>query len=99
MTGEEIHELGRTGARKAKKWLEATTRANVHWVNPSWAAKLEFDWADGNKFSFDLGGVLLGDSLEGKTFLAESKYYTKPGDQPSEYRAYLARCYRTLQMR
>lgn len=79
VSGEQLHERGREGASRAKEWLEATTRVNAHWVNPHEYAvpKLSFPWADATakKFSFDLGGVLLGGDLHSQMFLAESKLY------------------------
>lgn len=99
MTGEETHELGREGARRAKAWLEATTRAQVHWLNPEAAVKLSFDWTAGGTFSFDLGGILRGEDLDKKEFFAESKFYRNPGDQGSLYNEYLAKCYRAYELR
>ncbi len=100
VSGEQLHELGREGARRAKEWLEATTRVNAHWVNPQAYAvpKLSFPWADATarKFSFDLGGVLLGGELRSQMFLAESKFYKNAADQGSLYLEYLAKCYRAL---
>ncbi|MCA1606397.1 MAG: hypothetical protein LC775_13230 [Acidobacteria bacterium] len=102
MSGEQLHELGREGARRAKEWLEATTRVNAHWVNPDRYAipKLSFYWADSaaRKFSFDLGGVLLGGDLHSQMFLAESKLYKADSDQGTLYVEYLAKCYRALAM-
>jgi hypothetical protein len=94
MSGEEIHALGIEGARRAKVWLEATTRVHAPWVNPSGVEKLTFAWANGTSFSFDLGGSLRGEDLAGKEFFAESKFYKEPGDQGTSYREYLAKCYR-----
>jgi len=101
MTGEETQEKGRKGAHRAKEWLEATTRVSVHWVNPEpySVAKLSFTWANGAPdFSFDLGGVLMGDELAGQEFLAEVKFYPIAGasDQGTLYREYLAKCYRAF---
>lgn len=98
MSGEELHEKGREGAKRAKEWLEATTRVNVPWVNPNQYAinKLSFSWANrAPDFSFDLGGLLLGDGLNGQMFLAEVKFYLSgASDQGTLYREYLAKCYR-----
>jgi hypothetical protein len=96
MPGEELHARGADGARRAKLWLEATTRASVYWVTPEPVAvrKLAYPWADGRGFSFDLGGVLLGEGFHGQEFVAEVKLYRFPGDQGSLYSEYLAKCYR-----
>lgn len=101
VSGEEAHAKGAEGARRAKRWLDSTTRANVQWVNPEpWALrKLTFQWADGVTYSFDLGGVLLGDELRGQEFLAESKYYKSALDQGGHYQRFLAGCYRAYLLR
>lgn len=51
--------------------MELTTRAHAHWVNPEGKTHLAFNWADGGEFSFDVGGVLRGEDIEGKRFFAE----------------------------
>lgn len=101
MAGEELHELGAQGARRAKRWLDRTTRADARWVTPDRVAvpKLTFEWADGSTFSFDLGGLLLGEALDGQEFLAEVKYYTSSGAQGKMYEEYLAKCYRAYSSR
>jgi hypothetical protein len=98
MSGERLHSLGEEGARRAKRWLEATTRANARWLNPQPTAipKLTFSWQDGRPFSYDLGGILLGGEFDGQEFLVESKFYTTPGHQGSMYTEYLAKCYRAF---
>ncbi len=93
MPGEAAHEAGRDGAIRAKRWLEATTRVDVHWVNPDAVAKLTFSWQDASSFSFDLGGVLHGGDVDGKEFFAEVKKYSNASDQGSLYESYLAKCY------
>ncbi len=96
MYGEEAHEAGAVGAAKAKRWLDATTRVSVYWTYPSDASKnkLEYEWADGTRFVFDLGGVFNQGELKGQTFAAEVKNYTTVGHQPEMYREFLARSYR-----
>jgi hypothetical protein len=94
MSGEELHALGRAGALRAKAWLEASTRATVPWVNPETREKLAFSWADGSEFSFDIGGTLRGEDLEGKEFFSETKLYRSSSDQGTHYREFLAKCYR-----
>ncbi|MGW5364460.1 hypothetical protein [Actinopolymorpha pittospori] len=105
MAGEELHERGAEGARRAKVWLERTTRAEARWVTPDRVAvpKLTFPWASGAKdakdFSFDLGGLLRGGSLEGQQFFVESKFYTSPGNQGTMFREFLAKCYSAYKAR
>lgn len=106
LTGEQIQQLGDQGAQRAKRWLESTCRAEVKWNNPtSGLKKLQFikagaqpgSIAQGDYFSFDLGGNFLGGDADGQVFLAESKKYAVPGDQGTEYRKFLAKCYRVEQ--
>lgn len=101
--GEQAHDKGRDGALRAKRWLEATTRANVSWVNPDPVAipKLTFPWVnpDAEPFSFDLGGTLIGGEVANQEFLAESKNYAVAGHQNTMYNEYLAKCYVARQLR
>lgn len=103
MSGEQAHDKGRDGALRAKRWLEATTRANVPWVNPDPVAvpKLTFPWADPGlePFSFDIGGTLIGGGVANQEFLAESKNYANAGGQNNMYNEYLAKCYVARQAR
>jgi hypothetical protein len=94
-TGEQTQEAGREGVRRAKRWLEASCRAEVKWDNPKFGQKLQFDKADGsNSFSFDFAGTLMGGDLEGEEFYAEVKKYINAADQATHYSAFLAQCYR-----
>lgn len=95
MSGETLHEIGRKGALRAKRWPEGTTRVDVTWVNPDSVAKLTFVWANGGKFSFDLGGQLLGGDWKGQEFFAEVKY-SDVGDQADAHDEYLAKGYRAF---
>lgn len=102
MSGEEAHAKGADGARRAKLYLEGTSRAMVPWVNPDPIAvpKLTFPWIDDSSpFSFDLGGTLLGEGLAGQEFLAECKMYKAALDQLQHYTKFLAQCYRALTLR
>jgi hypothetical protein len=102
LTGEQIQELGDHGSQRAKRWMESTCRAEVKWNNPTIGIKkLQFtkvgapdgSTAQGDFFSFDLGGNLLGGEADGDVFLAESKKYATAADQGVEYRKFLAKCY------
>jgi hypothetical protein len=97
MPGEELHEVGADGARRAKEWLEATTRVKAAWTNtdPRWGRRMTYKWPAGKKttFSLDLGGILCGGEFDNATFLAECKKYSIPGDQGTHYLSYLAKCY------
>lgn len=98
VSGEELHEVGRQGALRAKRWLERTTRVDVTWVNPDAVAKLTFAWTNNTNFSFDLGGKLRGGTVNGQEFFAEVKKYSDVGNQASEYGEYLAKCYRAYSL-
>lgn len=101
MAGEELHERGAEGTRRAKRWLDRTTRAEARWVTPDATAvpKLTFPWASGGDFSFDLGGLLRGGGLEGQLFLTECKFYKQPSGQGTMYEEFLAKCYRAFVVR
>lgn len=101
MPGEALHQQGADGANRAKLWLESTTRADARWVNPHPIAlqRLTFNWCDGSSYSFDLGGVLRGDEVDGEEFLAEVKAYKDASDQGALYEEYLAKCFRAYRLR
>lgn len=94
--GESAQAKGADGARRAKRWLESTTRVNAQWVNPDPPAvkKLRFEWPyGGQNFSFDLGGFLKYGEYDGEEFFAESKNYSRPNDLGTHYPKFLAQCY------
>lgn len=101
MSGEETQAKGAEGTRRAKIWLDATTRAEVQWVNPEPIAipKLTFPWLDGQTFSFDLAGILRGEKIDRQEFFAECKKYKNSSDQGLHYKKFLAQCYRAFDLR
>lgn len=101
MPGESEHLKGADGAQRAKRWLELTTRVNVHWVNPDPIAvkKLSFSMPNGSSFSYDIGGVMRGGDLESSEFFAEVKKYKDAADQPTMYDEFLAKSYRAYSIR
>lgn len=103
MAGEENHDSGSEGLRRAKRWLEFTTRVDQSWTHQDGGALaelLEFEWphatGQAKAFSFDLGGRFRGGSLSGQYFLAEVKHYKKESDLPTHFRSFLAKCYIAL---
>ncbi|MFF1822262.1 hypothetical protein ACFVWG_33460 [Kribbella sp. NPDC058245] len=99
--GEANHLKGADGARRAKKWLDATTRVKASWTNEDEVNinKLSFAWPYGGQtFSFDLGGILSGDEFENQTFVSEVKNYSGVGDQPEHYDDWLAKSYIARQL-
>ena len=96
--GEAMHMQGADGARRAKRWLDSTTRVESSWTNEDQvtAGRLEFAWPYGGQtFSFDVGGVMQGGEYEKQLFVAEVKKYNTPGDQGTLYDDWLAKCYVT----
>jgi len=96
VVGEGAQAKGADGARRAKRWLDSTTRANAVWINPEPSAvkKLTFHWPHDEKtFSFDLGGFLKHGDFDGEFFYAESKKYDGVSDLNALYVDYLAKCY------
>jgi hypothetical protein len=98
MSGEGHQIKGFEGLRRAKKWLDSSTRVSQIWTNENRGLKelLAFDWPHGEDFSFDMGGQLRGGDLEGKMFLAEVKNYDHEMDLPIHFREFLAQCYVAL---
>ncbi|UUU32007.1 hypothetical protein JIX56_20015 [Streptomyces sp. CA-210063] len=98
MPGEAMHQKGADGARRAKTWLDATTRVRMSWTNEDavHASRLEFEWPFGGQpYSFDVGGMLCGGEFEGHFFVAECKNYADAADQGTHYDDWVAKCYLT----
>nr|BFD92104.1 hypothetical protein KitaXyl93_34640 [Kitasatospora sp. Xyl93] len=99
MPGEAMHQKGADGARRAKRYLDATTRVRSSWTNEDAVAagRLEFNWPHGERqpYSYDLGGILSGDEFEGRFFLSECKNYATAADQGYHFDDFLAKCYLT----
>lgn len=97
MAGEDNHDAGEYGVRRAKTWLERTTRVKTCWTRHDGlqADLLKHSWPFGNQneFTFDLGGLFQGDSLDQQGFLAEVKNHKAGGNLPKEFREFLARSY------
>ena len=95
MAGEAMHQKGADGARRAKRWLDATTRTRSSWVNEDTvrAGKLEYPWPHGGQpFSFDVGGTLIGEPFDYEDFVAEVKFYTGD-DLGPHFDDFLAKCF------
>ncbi|MGP3955611.1 hypothetical protein ACTWPT_06400 [Nonomuraea sp. 3N208] len=98
MPGEAMHIKGADGARRAKRWLDSTTRVRSSWTNEDevHASRLEFTWPYGGQpFSFDVGGILTGGEFEGHFFAAECKNYDSDSDQGTHFDDWVAKCYVT----
>jgi hypothetical protein len=96
MPGEAMHQKGADGARRAKTWLDATTRTRASWTNEDTVAagRLTFNWPHGdqNEFSFDVGGILFDAPFDNHQFVAEVKNYSGDGLGP-DFDDFLAKCY------
>jgi hypothetical protein len=104
IVGEDAHEAGADGVRRAKRWLEASMRVSTVWTNAGNEAvkkRLSYTWpgAPKRRFSFDLGGIMRGGDLDGHQFSAEVKRYVRELNQPQKYRKFLAQCYVAVQER
>ena len=98
MPGEAMQRQGADGMRRAKRWLDSTTRVESSWTNEDevTASRLEFPWPyGGQSFSFDVGGILCGGEFEKHFFVVESKKYTVAADQGHHYDDWVAKCYVT----
>ncbi|WP_147262017.1 hypothetical protein [Blastococcus sp. TF02A-26] len=94
--GEDNHRKGEDGTRRARRWLDATTRVAKSWTNADRVAvgRLSFEWPYGGQpFSFDLGGIMRGDTFDNQLFVAESKMYDNARDQGTHYDKFVAQCY------
>lgn len=91
-----MHRRGADGARRAKRWLDATTRTKASWTNEDEvsASRMEFRWPSSGQepFSFDVGGILAGGDVENHLFMAEVKYYSSDG-LGRDYDDFVAKCY------
>ena len=96
MAGEDAQETGRAGVLRAKRWLESTGRVNVYWTVYEHPTMLTVPRLKGEDRSFDMGGVIFGEDLDGHLFYAEIKKYSTVGNQAEMYGDYLANCYCTL---
>jgi hypothetical protein len=96
MAGEIQQLAGFDGLRRAKEWLDASTRVAHAWTIEDEPLRelLEFEWPHGGKgFSFDLGGKMRGGTFQDKSFVAEIKNYKRESDLPEHFKSFLAKCY------
>lgn len=93
--GEAIQKLGEEGARRARLWLDATTRVRASWsvYDEFGVDRLKFPWPFGGKgFSYDLGGIFYGGDLDQQSFVVECKKYSNP-NQGGHFDKFLAQSY------
>ncbi|MEC5193293.1 MULTISPECIES: hypothetical protein [unclassified Arthrobacter] len=97
--GEQKHQLGEDGTRRAKLWLDSTMRVRHSYTNmdDNGPSKLAFEWPyGGESYSYDLGGVFRGAPFNNQTFVAESKNYKDANDQGTHFDKFLAQTYCTI---
>ena len=91
-----MHQKGADGTRRAKRWLDSTTRTRASWTNEDTvsAGRLTFNWPYGGQqpFSFDVGGLLFGEPFDRHIFMAEVKNYSN-ANLGKDYDDFLAKCY------
>jgi len=96
--GELIQKLGEEGARRAKLWLDSTTRVKSNWsvYDKFGVDRLKYPWPHGGRgYSYDIGGIFHGGELEQQSFLVECKKYSTD-QQGSHFDKFLAQSYVTL---
>lgn len=97
--GEANHVKGEDGTRRAKLWLDSTTRVSTSYTNIDDAGprNLAFKWPHGGQaYSYDLGGTFRGKPYAHDVFAAECKMYDLPRDQGNHFDKFLAQTYCTL---
>ncbi|MEU8363864.1 hypothetical protein AB0C27_48380 [Nonomuraea sp. NPDC048882] len=102
VAGEDSQLRGIQKLRRAKRWLDSSTRVAQSWTVEDEGLKemLEFSWPHWDKpFSFDLGGRFRGTEHGGKMFVAEVKGYRAEYDLSSHFQSFLAKCYVALSSR
>lgn len=97
---EELHAIGREGARRIRNWLNATGRFAIAYSATELDAarrgfsQVEVELLDGSCERFDLvGDVLDEEGRFARTVYIECKKYSGAGDQGPLYDEYLAVAY------
>jgi hypothetical protein len=98
LPGELYQKIGEDGARRAKLWLDSTTRVSATWsvYDKHGVARLLYPWPKGGKaYSYDLGGFFFGGELDQQSFMVECKKYSNE-NQGGHFDKFLAQSYVTL---
>ncbi|WOF23665.1 hypothetical protein N8K70_03020 [Microbacterium betulae] len=96
--GELLQKLGEDGARRAKLWLDSTTRVESTWsvYDKFGKDRLSYPWPnDDEAYSYDIGGIFYGGDLHKQAFLVECKKYSS-ASQGGHFDKFLAQSYVTL---
>jgi hypothetical protein len=100
VTAEGLHELGRDGVMRIRRWLDATARFamshSVYDLDPDRRpyTQVRVEQLDGRFENFDLVGDMRdAQGRRGNTVYVECKSYSSAGNQGAYYDEYLATCY------
>ena len=91
---EEEQELGRIGAKRVKRLLEATLRFKLPYNAYQHAERVELTMLTGIRETYDLNGDYLDEGGQEVTrIFVESKNLDGAGNQSTEYKRFLAQAY------
>ncbi len=100
VTAEGLHELGRDGVLRVRRWLDATARFSIthtaYDLDPGGHqyTHVRTRQLDGRVETFDLVGDIRDENGQrGNTVYVECKNYTASGNQRTLYSEYLVTCY------
>jgi hypothetical protein len=100
VTAEGLHELGREGVLRIRRWLDSTARFSMshtaYDLDPDRHiyTQVRVEQLDGAFENFDLVGDIRDErGNKGNTVYVECKNYTSAGNQGTLYAEYLATCY------
>jgi hypothetical protein len=106
ITAEGLHELGRQGVMRIRRWLDSTARFSMshtaYDLDPDGKpyTQVRVEQLDGRFENFDLvGDIRSPQGKVGNTLYVECKNYTSAGNQGDFYVEYLATCYSALAAR
>lgn len=100
VTAEGLHELGREGVLRIRRWMDSTARFSMshtaYDLDPDRKpyTQVRVEQLDGTFENFDLVGDIRDErGKKGNTVYVECKNYTSAGNQGTLYTEYLATCY------
>lgn len=100
VTAEGLHEIGRDGVLRVRRWLDATARFSIshtaYDLDPAGRpyTQVRVEQLDGRFENFDLvGDIRDPQGKKGNAVYVECKNYTAAGNQATLYDEYLATCY------
>lgn len=100
VTAEGLHEIGRDGVIRIRRWLDSTARFDMSHSaydldkDGRPLTQVRVEQLDGGFETFDLVGDIRDEvGLKGNTVYVECKNYSQAGNQAQLYDEYLATCY------